>query len=357
MKSLWRKKQLWFAIGPLVAVPLILACIFVFFVFTPAGSGKHVEVIEFTQGAPFRRIATALEEKKIITSAKLFVLLARFRGATAKVQAGPYQVNDSLTPKEILDRMVNGDVYVQRFAVPEGYSIYQIAELLEGRRLFTKREFLRACVDRKLLADLGIPARSVEGYLYPSTYNITPGTAPAQLIRQMVEQFDKVFAQKFEPRLEAAGLSKRELLTMASMIEKEAVIPAERPLIASVFQNRLRTNMPLQSDPTAVYGVRAFAGAVSRHDIKRVSPYNTYQIKGLPPGPIGNPGSYAMEAVLNPARTGFYYFVAKKDGSHYFSATLEEHNRAVARYLKSAASPAGPVAGYQNDRPTITGRR
>ena len=357
MKALWRRKRIWLAIGPLVAVPLILGSIFVFFVFTPAGSGKHVEVIEFAQGAPFQRIATTLEEKKLITSSKLFVLLARFRGATAKVQAGPYRVNDSLTPNEILDRMVSGDVYVQRFAVPEGYSIYQIAELLEGRGLFSKREFLRACVDRKILADLGIPARSVEGYLYPSTYVINPGTAPAQLIRQMVEQFDKVFAKKFEPRLEAAGLSKGELLTMASMIEKEAVIETERPLIASVFHNRLRSKMPLQSDPTAVYGVRAFAGAVSRRDIQRESPYNTYKIKGLPPGPIGNPGSYAMEAVLNPARTDYYYFVAKRDGSHYFSATLDEHNRAVTRYLKSAASPTAHVAGYQNDRPTITGRR
>ncbi|GFE56186.1 endolytic transglycosylase MltG [Geobacter sp. AOG1] len=361
MKASWRKKRQRLAICILAAVLLTLACSFGMFVFVPAGTGKRVEVVELAPGAPFRRIAADLEEKRIITSGRLFVLLARLRGATAKVQAGPYQVSDGMTPGEILDRMVTGDVYVQRFAVPEGYSIYQIAELLEGRRLFPKGEFLRACADRQFLAELGIPARSAEGYLYPSTYNIPPGTTPAQLIRQMVEQFDKVFGQKFASRVGAAGLSKGELVTMASMIEKEAVIPEERPLIASVFLNRLRSRMPLQSDPTAVYGVRAFAGSVSRRDIQRVSPYNTYLIKGLPPGPIGNPGSDAIEAVLNPAQTAYYYFVAKKDGSHHFSATLAEHNRAVNRYLKSAAAPnspsSGSVAGYQNDRPNLTGRR
>lgn len=361
MKASWRKKRYRLAIYALATVLLILVCSFGMFVFTPAGTGKRVAVVELAAGAPFRRIAVQLEEKRIITNGKLFVLLARLRGATGKVQAGPYQVNDGMPPLEILDRMVHGDVYVQRFAVPEGYSIYQIAELLESRRLFTKGEFLRACADRQLLEELHISARSVEGYLYPSTYTVPPRTTPEQFIGQMVEQFDKVFAQRFAARLEAAGMSKGELVTLASMIEKEAVIPAERPLIASVFLNRLRSRMPLQSDPTAVYGIRAFAGPVSRRDIQRVSPYNTYRIKGLPPGPIGNPGSDSIEAVLTPARTGYYYFVAKKDGSHHFSATLAEHNRAVDRYLKSAATTSSPstgsVAGYRNDRPNLTGRR
>jgi len=361
MKVSWQHNSPWLAFGAMVAVLLLLVGGFGVFALTAPGTGKHVEVVELTPGAPFRKVATELEEKRIISSSDLFVLLARLRGVTAKVQAGPYQVTDGMSPSEILRRMVAGDVYVQRFAVPEGYSIHQIAELLENRRLFTKGDFLRECSNRQLLTERGIPGKSVEGYLYPSTYNIPPTTNTAQFIRQMTDQFDRIFEQKFAARVKASGMNKREVVTLASMIEKEAIVPAERPLIASVFLNRLRHNMPLQSDPTAVYGVRAFAGSVSKQDIQRPTPYNTYLIKGLPPGPIGNPGSDAIEAVLSPAQTNFYYFVAKKDGSHQFSATLAEHNRAVARYLKSAAtsSPTSPrsVAGYQNDHPNLTGRR
>jgi UPF0755 protein len=149
-----------------------------------------------------------------------------------------------------------------------------------------------------------------------------------------VGQFDKDYGQKFADRAKSLGISRCALITLASIIEKEAVVPSERPLIASVFNNRLSRGIPLQSDPTAVYGIRAFAGKVSKLDIMRPSPYNTYLIGGLPPGPIGNPGSAAIEAAITPASTGYYYFVARKDGTHYFSATLEEHNRAVRKYLR-----------------------
>ena len=156
----------------------------------------------------------------------------------------------------------------------------------------------------------------------------------ADFLRMAVGQFNKVYDQKFAVRAKSLGISRNALITLASIIEKEAVVPSERPLIASVFNNRLAMGMPLQSDPTAVYGVRAFAGKVSKQDIMRPSPYNTYMIKGLPPGPIGNPGSDTIEAAIMPASTGYYYFVARKDGTHYFSASLEEHNRAVRKYLR-----------------------
>ena len=143
---------------------------------------------------------------------------------------------------------------------------------------------------------------------------------------------------------------------LASIVEREAVVPQEKPIIASVFLNRLKKGMPLQSDPTATYGIRAFGGKVSGTDVRRDSPYNTYMINGLPPGPIGNPGAEAIEAVLQPAATGYYYFVAKKDGTHHFSLNLDEHNRAVQMYLKGGASQAGSPE-YKNDHPNITGRR
>jgi len=181
---------------------------------------------------------------------------------------------------------------------------------------------------------LSIPAKSVEGFLLPRTYTIKPGTDAATLIKEMVAQFRSTYVLKYANQAKSLGLPELDVLTLASMIEKEAVVPAERPLIASVFFNRLQKNMPLQSDPTAVYGIRAFAGKISKKDILRETPYNTYNINGLPPGPIGNPGEDSIKAVLSPARTSFLYFVARKDGTHHFSTTLEEHNRAVEKYLK-----------------------
>jgi UPF0755 protein len=321
----------------LLALTLLLPVSrFGLFLANPPGSGKNVQILDFGQGQPLKKFALTLEERKIVSSAGLFLLYARLKGYDGRVKAGYYRFNDGMRPGEILRRMVAGEVYVLRFTVPEGYSIYQVAELLAGRRLFDRDAFLRDCFSGPLLRELGISGKSVEGYLYPSTYDLTPGMTPAELIRLMTTQFGKVFEREFAGRSRNAALTKREIIILASMIEKEAVRPGERRLIASVFHNRLRRGMPLQSDPTAVYGVRAFAGNVSKQDISRATPYNTYLIGGLPPGPIGNPGSGAIEAAVNPATTPYLYFVARKDGSHQFSITLAEHNNAVRKYLKSS---------------------
>ncbi|MCM2356910.1 MAG: endolytic transglycosylase MltG [Geobacteraceae bacterium] len=329
-----KNRKLLLSIIAAACILLLLPAGFGLFVATPAGDGRNVRLFDFAEGASLRRLAGELENGGIISSARLFVLYARLRGADAVVKAGTYQFDDGLAPAEILRRMVAGEIFASRFAVPEGYSVYQVAELLESRGLFKKEAFLKHCFNRTLLKELGIGGKSVEGYLYPSTYTIPPTMDEAELIRMMVAQFDKVYGQRFAERAKSLGASTREVVTLASMIEKEAVVPAERPLIASVFRNRLNRGMPLQSDPTAVYGVRAFAGKVSKQDIMRSTPYNTYLIKGLPPGPVGSPGSEAMEAVITPAATGYLYFVARQDGTHHFSATLEEHNRAVRKYLR-----------------------
>ncbi|HEY6871285.1 MAG TPA: endolytic transglycosylase MltG [Geobacteraceae bacterium] len=327
------KKRLFFIILAIVLVLLPLAG-FGVFVVTPAGAGKNVRLFDFGEGSSLKKLAGELERAGIISSARMFVFYARLRGADARVKAGSYQFSDGLSPAEILRRMVAGEIFAARFAVPEGYSTYQIAELLESRGIFKKEPFLKQCVNRELLKELGISGTSVEGYLYPSTYTIPPNMDEAGLVRMMVEQFDKVYGQRFAERVKALGVSRSMVVTVASMIEKEAVVPTERPLIASVFRNRLKRGMPLQSDPTAIYGIRAFGGKVSKQDIMRRTPYNTYLIKGLPPGPIGNPGKDAIEAAITPAASDYLYFVARKDGTHYFSATLEEHNRAVRRYLR-----------------------
>lgn len=324
------------------------------FLSLPAGGGKTVRILDFEKGYTPRRIADELERVGVISSARLFVIYARLSGDAGRLQAGEYQFSDGMRPAEILRRMVNGEVYAERFAVPEGYSIYQVAELLEERRIFHRDDFLKAAGDPKLLAELGIDGKSVEGYLFPSTYNVTKKMDEAALIRAMVAQADKIYAGRFAAEAHRLGISRRELVTIASLIEKEAVSPAERPLISSVFHNRLRKGMRLQSDPTAIYGIRAFGGNVSKRDIERTTPYNTYLIPGLPPGPIGNPSDGAIDAALHPAQTGYLYFVARKDGTHHFSATLAEHNAAVRTYLKGAAAP---TAELRAEHPAITGRR
>lgn len=272
------------------------------------------------------------------------------------MQAGYYEFNDGMRPGQILAKMVAGDFYERMFALPEGYSTYQIAEMLEKRGLYKRDDFLRACRDRAVLAEFHLTGDSVEGYLLPGSYNVVPGLSEKELVRQMLQRFQAKYAGDagLAARAKMAGMSLRQLVTLASMIDKEAVLPSERPMIAAVFDNRLKKKMRLQSDPTAVYGIRAFAGSVTKQDILRPSPYNTYLIAALPPGPIGNPSPAAAEAVLSHPRVPYLYFVARGDGSHCFSSTLAEHNEAVYRYLKSGtcstSSPTKKPAGVQARR-------
>ena len=303
--------------------------------FVPPGKGATVRDVSFPAGSGIKKLATELKQDGVIRSAWHFILLARLRGQAHRLQAGDYRFTDAMTPGDILRKLVAGDVDYRRFALPEGYSVYQAAEMLEQKGYFKRDKFLAVCRDAALLERLGIHAASVEGYLSPATYNLARNGTEEQLVTQMVSRFRKVYADVTVEGRGQGGLSSNEIVTLASIIEKEAVSAEEKPLISSVFYNRLRLGMPLQSDPTAVYGVRAFSGKVTKADICRRSPYNTYLARGLPPGPIGNPGADALRAALHPTHSNYLYFVARQDGTHYFSRTLEEHNRAVAHYLRN----------------------
>lgn len=317
-------------------VTLLLSLLWYFFcLFVPVGSGGKIHDVSFPPGSGIRKLAGELKSGGVIHSSLHFVLLTRLRGEAHHLKAGEYRFNDGMTPSQILRKVANGDVDYRKFSLPEGYSIYQAAELLEQKGYFKSAAFIRKCQDAALIGRLGLEGKSVEGYLFPATYNLQRSGDEEQLISQMVGQFEKRYAELSPKNDTAPGLSRRELVTLASVIEKEAVSPEEKPLISSVFHNRLRIGMPLQSDPTAVYGVRAFSGKVTKSDISRDSPYNTYLNRGLPPGPIGNPGFEALQAAISPAKTDYLYFVARRDGTHHFSRTLDEHNRAVTKYLRT----------------------
>lgn len=316
---------------------LLISMLLWYFVclFIPPGKGTITCDVSFPPGSGIRKLASDLKNGGVIRSSWHFILMTRLRGDAHHLKAGDYRFSDDMTPDVILKKIVSGEVDFRKFTLPEGYSMYQAAELLEQKGYFKKEAFLEKCRDKKLLLRLGLEHEdTVEGYLYPATYNLPRSGGEEQLLEQMVGQFNKSYAAIKEVRQAGSQFSRHEIVTLASMIEKEAVSADEKALISSVFHNRLRIGMPLQSDPTAVYGVRAFSGKVSKTDIQRQSPYNTYLNKGLPPGPIGNPGIDALAAALNPAKSDFLYFVARQDGTHQFSRNLVDHNRAVVRYLK-----------------------
>lgn len=320
-----------FIVAAIRSFLIVLLSWYLLCLFIAPGNGSVVRDISFPAGTGIRKLAQEMKAGGVIRSSWHFVLLTRLRGEAHRLKAGEYRLNDAMTPDVILRKFAAGDVDYRKFSLPEGYSIYQAAELLEQKGYFKREAFLAKCADRELLTRLAINGTSVEGYLYPATYNLSRGGNEEQLIAQMVGQFNKKYSELPAGK---AAFSRHELVTLASLIEKEAVSPEEKTLISSVFHNRQRIGMPLQSDPTAVYGVRAFSGTVTKRDIQRPSPYNTYLIKGLPPGPIGNPGLDALRAARQPADTPYLYFVARQDGTHHFSRTLQEHNRAVDRYLR-----------------------
>lgn len=218
--------------------------------------------------------------------------------------------------------------------IPEGLTMVQIAEIFGQQGLVDPHELLRLMKDPAFIASLGIKADTLEGYLYPDTYKFPRGIKPKEVITAMVEHLRQVYGPDLEARAQELKLTQHEVLTLASVIEKESGSNGEREEISAVFHNRLKKHIPLQSDPTVIYGLPSFDGNIHKKDLSSPSPYNTYRIAGLPPGPIANPGIQSIRATLYPSDSRALYFVSKNDGTHQFSATLEEHNQAVEKYQK-----------------------
>ncbi len=316
-----------------VALFFIGIALFLNFMRTPLDSKNAVPItIQIPKGSSFAKIADILSQRGLVEHKLPFQLFARLKDVPRHIRAGEYELTSAMSPSIILDKMMRGEVKGYRIAIPEGFNLHQIANVLVEEGLVNKREFLRLCSDKAFLASLGIQSETAEGYLFPETYILNKAMDEREIITLMVDQFHKKVTSDMLRRAQEIGFSFDQIVTLASIIEKEAKLKEEKPLIAAVFYNRLKVSMRLQSDPTAVYGLPAFSGTITRAHLKKNTPYNTYQIDGLPPGPIANPGFDSIMAALYPSQVNYVYFVARNDGSHQFSYTLSQHNAAVAKF-------------------------
>ncbi len=300
--------------------------------------------VDIPKGSGTRAIARLLKRAGVVRFESQF-LAARLLRPRATLQAGEYRFNRAAPAWEVFTRIAKGDVFYYELAVPEGRNMFDIAQSLEDLGLMKASEFLRAARNPALIRDLAPEAATLEGYLFPSTYRLTRLMPAEQICRQMTGQFRRVWKELGTP----AGAHR--LVTLASLVEKETAVAEERPVIASVFRNRLAMGMKLDCDPTTIYAAlleNRYRGAIFQSDLASASRYNTYQHAGLPPGPIANPGKRALEAALAPAETKFLYFVARPDhtGTHQFSAGLDQHQLAVAQYRRGnrKANSARPAA-------------
>jgi UPF0755 protein len=309
------------------------AGLFLYYIFyAPPGEGPLPAEIRVEQGDSLATVARKLSDQKIVSNGFLFSLWARLSGAEKKIHPGLYRFEAKVPPRDVLERLVMGKGIFQTVTIPEGLTVREIAALLENMQIANKEKFLAAAADPNLLAGLGLQDKGIEGYLFPSTYHFVPSTPERDVILTMAEQFRKISLPLLAQREGNSKLTAHEILTLASIIEKETGVESERPLVSAVFHNRLQRQMALQSDPTVIYGLKDFNGNLTRKDLNDPNPYNTYRIAALPPGPICNPSLSSIRAALQPADVPYLYFVSKNDGTHLFSATIEAHNHAVKIY-------------------------
>ena len=333
----------------LVFVSAVLLAGFVFsYMFFSVSPKSGIVEIRIEPGESFSTVVRKLRDQKVVSNERLFSLWARYSGLEKKIHWGLYRFELPLSPSEVLNRMVLGKGIFQRVTIPEGLTVKEVADLLAKMGIVREEQFLAAAYDPELLSSLGLQDKGIEGYLFPNTYNFIPETPPREIILKMTEQFRKSVEPLAGQRKEDNALTPHEIVILASIIEKETGLEAERPLVSAVFHNRLKLKMPLQSDPTVIYGLKDFNGNLTRKDLYAASPYNTYRIPALPPGPICNPGLSSLRAAIHPASVPFLYFVSKNDGTHHFSESLESHSQAVKVYQPRNETPPSrrkPAAG------------
>lgn len=301
---------------------------------------RPVQVV-VAEGATLDQTAVMLEEEGVVRFPLLFVSVARLLGRDRSVRAGEYRFQTSMSPRDVLHMLCRGTVVLHKVTVPEGLTVRQIATLLEAKRLAPREEILAVSRDTGFIGAFGFEGDTLEGYLFPDTYHFAMGLSPGELLKAMIRRFQAVYGLEMRARQAETGRSLHEVVTLASIVEKETSCKEEKPLVASVVVNRLRKGMPLQCDATVIYGIKDFDGNLTRKHLRTANPYNSYLNKGLPPGPICNPGLDSLKAALYPADTSYLYFVSRNNGTHVFSPTLVEHSRAVEKYQKRRGKSTG----------------
>lgn len=339
----------------IVSTVLILFTYFAVELFTPVSFGVREVEVKIPRGTSFKQAFIILSDASSRQDLMILYYVGAMRGDYRRLKAGYYQLKTGMYPLEILDKLIRGDTVKIKISVIPGHSLVEIAARFAATGTTDVRNFMKLSTDKKFLDTLKIDAPSIEGYLYPDTYILEKGIPPEEVISRMVNSQRKHYPSGFSEKAEELGMSENQVLTMASIIEKEARVDGERVIISAVYHNRLRLGMPLQADPTSIYGVKPYRSGVTAGDLKNDTPYNTYRISGLPPGPIASVSIKSIAAALNPSEVPYLYFVSRKDGTHQFSANFEEHREAISRYAKkfeAAGEPANPAldAGNNNGK-------
>ena len=293
------------------------------------------QFVQIPSGAGAADIRQRLLDAKVVRDPLTLRAALRWTGSSRALKAGEYRFDRPMSAVDVVEKIARGDVYGRRITFPEGLTIREMAALYEMREFGPAKAFADAARDASLIRDLDPEAPDLEGYLFPETYALPRGTPAAQLIAMMVARFRAIYTEPLQQRARDQQLTTRQVMALASLVEKETGKAEERPLVAAVYRNRLRIGMGMQADPTVVYALQKagrYDGNIRREDLAIDSPYNTYKYSGLPPGPIASPGKASIEAALAPADVDYLYFVSRNDGSHVFASTLDEHNANVQEY-------------------------
>jgi len=331
------KKPLLLLLLTMSAIVIYQVFSYTWFAYTPASNDlKTTETLfQVHPGHSPKKIAKTLYNKKIILNENRFYWLGRFTSKWSQIKTGEYFINPEMTPLELFQVLTSGVSVLHEVVIQEGLNMYQIADLLEKKGLGNKELFISLCQDSRFIQSLGLDAsiETLEGYLFPETYQFTKSLKEVEIIKIMFKQFNLSWKSSYSKEIKKHEMSQHQLITLASMIEKETGAPQERTLISSVFHNRLNKKMRLESDPTTIYGIwHRFNGNLTRKDLKEETPFNTYKIKSLPKGPIANPGKEAIFAALFPKKSDFLFFVSKNDGTHKFSKNYSDHLKAVKKF-------------------------
>jgi len=332
------RRIVWGAVLASVAVALLAAFLLLE---TPPSAEWQERKVTVPRGSRLPEVVSALHEGGVLRRPLVFRALVTLTFTSRRLHYGEYTFSRPPSTFEVWQKVFHGEVVTYKVTVPPGANLYDVAALLREHSLAEPEAFLAAATSPAEMERLGIPGTSAEGYLFPETYTLVKPVTPEGILEEMVRMFRKKFTPEMEGKAKASGLSLHQVVTIASIIEKETGIDEEKPLVSAVIRRRLSLGMPLQMDPTVIYGVKRFDGTVTRKDLRTPGPYNTYTSRGLPPGPIANPGMPALGAALTPADVDYLYFVSRNDGSHTFSRTLEEHNRAVEAFRRTSREAEG----------------